>query len=426
MTGLALRLITDSIIIKGTRIFRENLIILILFSFSLFAKEQTDTSMTIEGILNSPEEEIDIGLADLVLARDFYPELKIESFLFSFDYLADRFKHYFGDITDPDQRVRALNTFLYRKGSWNDKITFGYDENDLNVKMLSNKFINGYLSTRKGSCITMPMMYLILAERLGFPLYASRLPYHFFIRYIPEEPITNFQENIEATNGGSFVPDSEYQRNFLVPDKAIANGVYLRTLSKKEYIATLLLVNSDEWITRKNFNKAKHYLELAMKYDSTFSSAYMNYAMIHLREALSLEKKMHDEEQSEITIYNASRNRGTDPVSPKGQRRADFSKSDVSPILIPLEVDITKTAQRFESPKSQGGLFRSQMQSDPNLNMVFSQVEQQYEPDIKEEIAAYQKYKGIADNLGIVRGYPLLFFQNQSNELKEFQEKGAK
>ena len=207
-------------------------------------------AITIEEILALPEEQIDVGLADLVLAKDFYPDLKIESFLHAFDYMADRFMYFFGQHTDPDKRVRALNSFLYQKGEWNDSITFGYDDEDLHARRLSNKFINGYIATKKGSCITLPMMYVILAGRLGFPIYAARLPYHFFVRYVPEPTTPSFQENIEATNGGSYVPNEEYKKTFRIPEKALKNGVYLRTLTKKQYVASLLLINANEWIAR--------------------------------------------------------------------------------------------------------------------------------------------------------------------------------
>lgn len=399
------------------------------FSFA----QQKLSPLTIEQILALPEKEIDIGLADLVLAKEFYPDLTIESFLYTFDYMADRYRHFFGHITDPDQRIRALNTYLYRKGSWNDSVSFCYDEDDLNVAKLSNKFINGYLSTKKGSCITLPMMYIVLAERLGFPLYPSRLPYHFFVRYIPEVMTPNFQENIEATNGGSFVPDTEYAQNFLLPEKSIKNGVYLRTLTKKEYIASLLLINANEWLKNKNVEKAKYYLQLSIKYDSTFSSAYMNYAMIYLYDAMYFEDKMNAEIESEKAYYDIlSRNNSTNqslpsqPVVNSNRLNVQTPQPDYSTFEIQVKDNLTPTVK----PKQLSTVSQSAQtkQTVPNVELQnrIAEIEQQYVPRIQADTAIYHQYKRKAEDLGIVRGYPLLFFQNQSNELKHFQEKGAK
>jgi len=398
----------------------------------LFAQQNLST-LTIEQILALPEEEIDIGLADLVLAKEFYPDLKIESFLYTFDYMADRYRYFFGHITDPDQRIRALNTYLYRKGSWNDSVSFCYDDDDLNVTKLSNKFINGYLSTKKGSCITLPMLYLVLAERLGFPIYPSRLPYHFFVRYIPEITNPKFEGNIEATNGGGFVPDTEYAQNFLLPKKSIKNGVYLRTLTKKQYIASLLLINANEWLKNKNVEKAKYYLQLSIKYDSTFSSAYMNYAMIHLYDAMYYEDKMNAEIESEKAYYDIlARNKSTNqsmssqPDVNSNLLNVPTPQPDYSTFEIQVKDNLTPAVKPKQLSTISQPTQTKQVVPNVELQNRIAVIEQQYVPRIQADTAIYHQYKRKAEDLGIVKGYPLLFFQNKSSELKLFQEKGAK
>lgn len=116
------------------------------------------TGQSISDILKLSENEINVGIASLVLAKEFYPGLNVQSFLNTFDYLAQRYKYYFGRYNSPEKRIRALNTFLYKPGFWNDSITFSYDNSDLRVTKLKNMFINGYIASRKGSCITMPML----------------------------------------------------------------------------------------------------------------------------------------------------------------------------------------------------------------------------------------------------------------------------
>jgi regulator of sirC expression with transglutaminase-like and TPR domain len=402
--------------------FRKIFLILIVSGSFSFAQRDLPT-LNIEHILALPEEDIDIGLADLVLAKEFYPDLKIESFLYTFDYMADRYRYFFGYLTDPEQRVRALNTYLYQKGAWNDNVSFCYDDDDLKVTKLSNKFINGYLSTKKGSCITLPMMYIILAERLNFPIYASRLPYHFFVRYIPEKKNPMFHENIEATNGGSYVSNTEYKKNFLVPDKALKNGVYLRTLTKKQYIASLLLTNANEWIMRNNLEKAKYYLELSMRYDSTFSSAYMNYGLIHFQEAQQLEEKQWDEKQSENAFYELSKNKTSNPSPSRIKQQPKLSESDYNTFHVSMKDNLT----RLNQPKQVIQLTEEiNSPADPEHQVSLAQIEQKYTPLILAKLAVYHKYKQKAEDLGIVRGYPLLFFQHQSEALKQYQERGAK
>ena len=202
---------------------------IIIFSEITFS-QSSYSGQSVEKLFDLPEEEINIGVASLVLAKEFYPDMNVDFFLYSFDYMAQRFSEVFGQYKNPDERVRALNTYFYKQGFWNDGITFSYDDEDLHVTKLSNRFINGYVATKKGSCITMPLLYVIIGERLGWPIYPVRSAKHFFVRYIPKDLTLNFQQNIETTNGGSYISNEQYKLDVQIPDKAIANGVYLRTL----------------------------------------------------------------------------------------------------------------------------------------------------------------------------------------------------
>lgn len=354
---------------------------LALFSCASFCQVQYNGE-TIEEILKRDEKDINVGIASLVLAKDFYPELNVDNLLKTFDYLAQRYNYFFGNLTDPDKRIRALNTYLYRPGYWNDSITFLYDDNDLQVTKLENQFINGYISTKHGSCITMPMLYVILGERLGFPIYPVRSAKHFFVRYIPERKIKSFNGNIEATNGGGYISDKEYKDDVLLPVKSIKNGVYLRSLSKKEYIASLLLINANEYLKQKNIDKAKHYLELSIKYDSTFSSAYWNYGLTLFAEARQLEEKLYDEKQNIISTNSIM------PIS--GSDNKKINTVDQAEIMIQLE-----------------------------------RLEKKYEPMILAKIADSKKYKQRAESLGIVHKFPISFFIRQIESINKFKKQGS-
>lgn len=406
------------------------LLILICIIPSALSQEHVANEISIEQILAQPDDSIDIALADLVLAKDFYPNLKLQSFLYMLDYMAGRFAHFFGKYTDPDQRVRALNTFLYKKGAWNDGITFSYDEDDLQVAKPSNKFINGYLATRKGSCITMPMLYLALAERLGLPMYAARLPYHFIVRYVPEELTRNFHENIEATNGGGYVSDKEYRRTFQVPEKAVKNGVYLRTLTRRQFVASLLLVNANEWIVRKNFERAKYYLELSMMYDSTFSSAFMNYGLLHLQEAQILERKLSDEKAAEIAfhpIFDGRRKGERESLSAQVRHHKSYDHLE-EPVVSTLKTVFDRNRKDMPRRDLNGSAASSTSRpgpkTDTDLQASLLEIDRRYRLQIDEKLLIYERCKREAEELGIVRGYPLLFFKHQANELNQSQQKG--
>lgn len=119
---------------------------------------------------------------------------------------------------------------------------------------------------------------------------ASRSVRHFFLRYIAD----GFEKNnIDATVGGGYRPDELYKEEAGIPDKAIANGVYLRSLSKKEYIASLLLNQARHFHEREaDLHKAVYLLQLALAYDPTFASAYWNLGQYYSLLARQLEQEM--------------------------------------------------------------------------------------------------------------------------------------
>ena len=143
------------------------LLLFLLGSIPLHAQKQRYHGQTIEELLALPDDQIDLGIACLLMAKDAYPEIDINAFDKALDYMAARVKSLVKGETDPIQRIGMMNTYLYRPGWWNDKITFSYDREDLLATKKESWFLNGYLATKKGSCVTMPMLYLVLADRLG-------------------------------------------------------------------------------------------------------------------------------------------------------------------------------------------------------------------------------------------------------------------
>ena len=95
----------------------------ILFSIAVvlcfFRPDRTEaqskyTGQSIEQILAMPEDSINLGIACLVLAKDAYPNLKIESFDYAINYMADRIDSLDQGKTDPLFRIGLMNTYLYR------------------------------------------------------------------------------------------------------------------------------------------------------------------------------------------------------------------------------------------------------------------------------------------------------------------------
>lgn len=139
--------------------------------------------------------------------------------------------------TDWD-RIQAVRTVLYEPGLWNDERPFAYDMTDPLGTKVENKLLATYLDTRRGNCVSMPILYAILLEELGVPVTLGQAPLHVFVVWErPDEeggPVF-----LEATSGGNPARPEWYMQNSIITDEALANGLYLRSLTDEERDAAM-------------------------------------------------------------------------------------------------------------------------------------------------------------------------------------------
>ena len=132
-----------------------SIFVLISFSQQSFA---SNAGKEINKLLSLPEKDIDIGIAALTLAKGIYPDLDIKAYSEKIDAMVAAARIVAKGSTDPDYRIRALNTFLYKYAG------IKYDMSDPNAEKLQNRYLNGILDTKMGSCVTMPILYLAIAQ----------------------------------------------------------------------------------------------------------------------------------------------------------------------------------------------------------------------------------------------------------------------
>jgi regulator of sirC expression with transglutaminase-like and TPR domain len=136
----------------------------------------------------------------------------------------------------PDDRLSlsAVRKVIYDAGPWNDGRPFAYDLSDPLGRNIRNTLLATYLKTRRGNCVSMPTLFLIMADRLGVNVALATAPEHMFIQYTaPDGKVFN----IEATSGAHAARDEWYRQNMPMTDAAITNGIYMRSLTKREAIA---------------------------------------------------------------------------------------------------------------------------------------------------------------------------------------------
>ncbi|HEV3418364.1 MAG TPA: transglutaminase family protein [Pirellulales bacterium] len=102
-----------------------------------------------------------------------------------------------------------------------------------------NLLLHGLLSGHGGTCATLPILYIAIGRRLGYPLRLVHAKMHSFVRW---DGPSGERFNIEATSPGfNPRPDSHY-REWPEPisDEEFEKGAFLRSLGPREELAHAL------------------------------------------------------------------------------------------------------------------------------------------------------------------------------------------
>jgi hypothetical protein len=102
-------------------------------------------------------------------------------------------------------------------------------------------FLHGLVGSRAmGTCISMPVFYVAVGRRLGYPMKLVTARDHLFARWESGDGKERF--NIEGTNQGLRTPDDDYYKKWPYPitDEEVRSGWYLKSLTPAEELAIFL------------------------------------------------------------------------------------------------------------------------------------------------------------------------------------------
>ena len=150
-------------------------------------------------------------------------------------------------------KLAAIRRAIYEVGLWNYGRAFSYDQADPFGQILANRLLSTYIRTRQGNCISMPILFLIVADRMGLNVHLGMAPLHILVRYADPQ---GADHNLEPTSGGHEARDVWYRQNLPMTDRAIASGIYLRTLSRRESVAEMANIVLDSLLDQRRYQEA--------------------------------------------------------------------------------------------------------------------------------------------------------------------------
>lgn len=236
-------------------------------------------------------------LADVKLAIDHMVDASVneKAVLATIDRMAEQVKAMTEGGASGGEKVAALKRYLYEAGSWNDGQAFQYDLDDPLGEKSANRILQRFLTTRRGNCVTMPILFMVLGQRLGLKMTLAEAPLHAFVKYTDDEGNT---WNLETTSGAGTTRDAWYRQKLPMTDKAVENGVYLRPLSRDESVALMAGFLVEHYLDAEEYENAVAVADVLLSHSP--ASAYLMakkgtaYQRLLQREIIGKYKRMEE------------------------------------------------------------------------------------------------------------------------------------
>ena len=134
-------------------------------------------------------------------------------------------------------RMMALASLLQRQLKVHYNMPF--TEGDYDGRDSRNLFLHGLLTGCGGTCVTLPVLYIAIGRKLGYPLFLVKTRDHFFARW--DEP-GGERFNVECACRGFASHSDEHYCTWRAPisQADLQRGVLLRNLSRREELASFL------------------------------------------------------------------------------------------------------------------------------------------------------------------------------------------
>lgn len=175
-----------------------------------------------------PEEDLDLGQAALLVAGEEYPELDVAEHLRTLDEFADAVRQRAPEWLPPEELARMVGRYLFQER--------GFQGNSGDYYNPDNSYFNRVLDTHTGIPITLSLLFLEVARRVGLRCRGVGMPGHFLVG------LEGSEVYFDAFNGGAVLSVADCRRlaEGLFGPRMTWRDDYLTPCTKYEFLFRLL------------------------------------------------------------------------------------------------------------------------------------------------------------------------------------------
>jgi len=192
------------------------------------------------------EDDLDLTRAALMIARTEHPHLDVERYAARMDELAGRVEALISDL-HPQRTIAALNRVLFEDLGMRGNREDYYDPR--------NSFLNDVLDRGLGIPITLSIVYMEVARRVGFSLAGIGMPGHFLLTHRGREA---GEILIDCFNRGDILSHQDCQSRLdeIYSGEMTLRPEFLHPISRRQILMRMLNNLKTVYLSTRNFRKA--------------------------------------------------------------------------------------------------------------------------------------------------------------------------
>ena len=192
------------------------------------------------------DDDVDLIRAALVIARTEYPDLDVESYASKLEDLARRVAAK-APALESRETFSALNHVLFEEVNLRGNREDYYDP--------KNSFLNDVLDRGLGIPITLAIVYMEVARRVGLPLAGVGMPGHFLLKHFSDD---GRETLIDCFNRGDVLSRQECQSRLdeIYSGEMRLRPEFLQPISRRQILTRMLNNLKTVYLSTRNFRKA--------------------------------------------------------------------------------------------------------------------------------------------------------------------------
>src|SRR5246127_251367 len=192
------------------------------------------------------DEKIDLIRSALVIARTEYPALDIEEYAGQVERMSRRAAALAAGLGGPGIRA-ALNQVMFAEANLRGNREDYYDPR--------NSFLNDVLDRGLGIPITLSIIYMEVAKRVGFLLSGVGMPGHFLLKHYGDD---GQEILIDCFNRGDILSRQDCQSRLdeIYSGEMALRPEFLHPISRRQILTRMLNNLKTVYLSTRNFRKA--------------------------------------------------------------------------------------------------------------------------------------------------------------------------